>query len=122
MPKKSDSFVEAVKHSIAGTCGHINKQHYGIDGKLQDLVCDLPDGHEPVLLRTEKVKDVSGNISQVPVYGVVHSAEYEYLRVARIPTLKQRVEGEPVTHEIAKRRGEWTDAAGVPARQQPAEE
>lgn len=26
-------------------CKHINKQFIGIEGQLEDLVCDLPEGH-----------------------------------------------------------------------------
>lgn len=28
------------------TCQHINKQHYNAKGKLEDLQCDLPEGHK----------------------------------------------------------------------------
>lgn len=36
--------VKAVK-SLVG-CGHINKHFHGVSGKLEDLVCTLPEGHE----------------------------------------------------------------------------
>ena len=26
-------------------CGHINKQHYNVQGRLEDLACTLPKGH-----------------------------------------------------------------------------
>jgi hypothetical protein len=28
------------------TCGHINKQHYNAKGRLEDLKCDLEEGHK----------------------------------------------------------------------------
>jgi hypothetical protein len=52
MPKRSEEkspvaeAVEAVKKVFEpAACGHVNKQHYNTDGKLQDLACTLPDGH-----------------------------------------------------------------------------
>jgi hypothetical protein len=29
----------------ASQCGHANMQHYGTNGRLEKIVCDLPDGH-----------------------------------------------------------------------------
>lgn len=52
MPKKEkptlDDKVENVvlEETFAAACGHVNKQHYGTDGRLQDLICNLPKGHD----------------------------------------------------------------------------
>lgn len=116
MPRAKNDPVDA-PHAVetARVCGHVNKHFYNTEGKLQDLKCDLPVGHAPVLLRVERVKNEKGEISEVPIYGVVHSADYTYLRADIIPLLKQRVTGEKITYVETTRRGEWLDAAGIPA-------
>lgn len=123
MPKKS-SVVASVPAQVstpepaakdAPRCGHINKQFYNTDGQLEDLACDLPAGHAPVLVRTEQVKDETGNVIDVPVFERIHSAEYEFKKASIIPSLKRRVEGAQITYEVVKARGEWTDKAGTPA-------
>lgn len=112
---------EQPKKDVFVACGHVNKQFYNTDGVLEDLVCELEKGHPPVLIRTEKIKQDSGQVNIVPIYAVVHSAEYEYKKADVVPPLKQRVAGQPITYVIAKKQGEWLDAAGVPARQQTPE-
>lgn len=107
MPKKTDE----------GVCGHVNKHFYNTDGQLEDLVCTLPVGHEPVLLRTDNIKDPGGEVRSVPVYSKLHQAEYEHKIADVIPPLKQRVEGKPIIYKVEKAVAEWTDAAGVPAPQ-----
>lgn len=42
--KKNDEETTA-EQVVASACGHVNKQHYGINGKLQDLACTLPAKH-----------------------------------------------------------------------------
>ena len=85
MPKK----VEEVTHD---TCGHINKQHYGTKGKLEDLACTLPVGH-------------SGN----------HSAPYKRLVGTPVTDEKGRVIKN--TYEEVDDVGQWGDMAGTPAEQ-----
>lgn len=81
-------------------CGHINKHHHGINGKLEDLACTLEQGHD-------------GD----------HSAEHLALRMAddNFETAKQIQEGAQ-SHKFAgkmwlevKEMGFWSDGASIPA-------
>jgi len=76
----------------ADNCGHINKQHYGVNGKLEDLVCTLPARHE-------------GD----------HSAVYKRLVGTPVTDEKGRVLKQ--TYEEVEDTGRWNDAAGTPAEQ-----
>lgn len=89
-PKAKADEVDEVK--AAGVCGHINKQHYGYDGKLEDLACALPGGH-------------AGN----------HQAPYK--RKVGTPVTNEK--GMVVKMEYAEdeTQSTWSDAAGVPAEQ-----
>ena len=45
MAEKKDKVEEEVAEEKM-LCGHINKQHKAIGGKLEDLACILPIGHD----------------------------------------------------------------------------
>ena len=38
--------AKPAKEAKFGGCGHVNRQHYGTDGKLLEIVCDLEPKHE----------------------------------------------------------------------------
>lgn len=50
MPAKKTITVEDVEKEIqpknAPPCGHVNRHHHGVDGKLKELHCVLPAGHD----------------------------------------------------------------------------
>lgn len=86
MPKKDAS---EVKEPL---CGHVNKQHYGTKGKLEDLACTLPAGH-------------AGN----------HSSPYKRLVGTPVTDEKGRVIKQ--NYEEVDDVSWWSDAAGAPAEQ-----
>lgn len=100
MPKKSEETTEEVETAKEGTCGHINKQFHNIKGRIEDLPCTLPSGHD-------------GD----------HSAKHVALRQVEdnFETAELITNGAK-TYTIAGRLfmavevdGFWGDAAGVPA-------
>lgn len=102
-------------------CGHINKQFYNAKGELEDLACTLEEGHAPVLIRVDKIKNEKGELVDKELWEQVHSAEYVRLKADVIPSLKRRVEGAQITYKEITEKGEWTDAAGIPAKHQTPE-
>jgi hypothetical protein len=100
---EEEAFTPPVKPLL---CGHINKHHRGINGRLEDLACTLPDGHD-------------GD----------HQAEYDCLRPfdgsyehAQLPrvAMSQKIINNalvPSEYVKVKETAFWSDAAGVPAAQ-----
>ena len=74
------------------TCGFVNKQHHGTKGKLEDLACTLPAGHDGV-----------------------HSAPYKRLVATPVTDEKGRVIKN--SYEEVEDISRWSDAAGVPSDQ-----
>lgn len=92
-PEDIEKEVEQVKESKGKpVCGHINKQHTGTDGKLEDLVCNLPEGHK-------------GD----------HKAKHQ----RNIPDYEHDDKGKvkKVTYHQEEVETSWGDAAGTPASQ-----
>jgi hypothetical protein len=93
--KKQEEEVLAeveVQETQPGRCGHVNHQHYGTNGRLEKVACDLPDGHagDHHAKYTRNVKD-----------------EPETDAKGRV--MKQ-------TYHTEEADAWWNDAAGKPAR------
>ena len=92
-----EQYFTAAETTDEGICGHINKHHIGLSGRLEALTCELPDGHE-------------GD----------HEADYECLRVT-----DGSIEQEDLPHKtvggkeyvVTTERAEWSDGAEIPARE-----
>jgi len=82
-PPKVTSFV---------ACGHVNKQHHGYDGKLEDLACELTKGH-------------TGD----------HNAHYK--RKVGTPVTNEKGIVTSTAYHEEESLGAWSDAAGVPSNQ-----
>jgi hypothetical protein len=105
MPSKSKEVEEAITdvNALTPQCGHVNRHHKGVNGRIESLVCTLPDGH-------------TGD----------HQAEYECLRpfdgsyehaqLPRVTMSKAIVNGAVVPSEYVKVKelAFWGDAAGTP--------
>lgn len=46
MAKKAKEVTEVEEVKKETKCGHVNKHHYGSDGRLQDISCELLKGHD----------------------------------------------------------------------------
>lgn len=85
----------AVMQEEAKLCGHTNRQHYNIQGALENVACELPKGH-------------AGN----------HSANVQVLRKNPYPVKNPAAEylwREGAEYEVVFADVEWSDAAGTPA-------
>ncbi len=89
--------IEKVSSAVSGNCGHVNKQSFDINGKLKDVLCELPAGHAGD--HSAKVKTLIKNPYQTKnpevEYKWVEGAEYEIREVVTF----------------------WSDAGGRPASQ-----
>lgn len=75
-------------------CGHINRQHTGVDGELEDIACTLPKGH-------------TGD----------HSAKVRVLQKQQYTQKNPKLEyvwRDGLEYEVHAVDTFWSDAAGVP--------
>lgn len=72
-------------------CGHINKQFVNIDGQLEDLKCELPDGHDGDHKATYQCLRILDGMKNPALHYVVRNGR-EYL--------------------LTEEQAFWTDAAG----------
>lgn len=103
MAKASDGTQEKELEKTIDLCGHINRHSYGVDGKPDELSCDLPLGHE-------------GN------HGAWHYEEGTQLSSMLTDDESQKFEvkymdddGKPLYAGTIRR--EWNDMAGIPANE-----
>lgn len=82
------------KQEQAKACSHTNRQSYGIDGKLEPLVCILPKGH---------AGDHQAPYKALAKFSGEKDPEQEY---------KFR---DGAWYLVVEKTAEWSDAAGVPA-------